>query len=305
MLPQFVDFNADGFVDIVTGTYDGMAHVSMGNANGFTTPTYILDRDEKRIGLGQGMHDARGWSGSGGHGISAVAFDWDADGDHDLLLGDYEKGHVILRVNEGSNAEPAFSTSNTNVMVGDEPLAVPGGVSAIHLVDWDGDGLTDLLTGGMKKGGVYVYRNVGTVGKPAFAPADVLMKAEEMPNAKGEPNNGCYAFAHDVDEDGDLDLLVGGYSTWNPDREPLTAKQEQRLAEAHAQLEEISQSMDKMFESVEQETDSQKQEELITELFESEEYQKMMEESQSLWTEVMELEGQPKREAGIWLYRQK
>ena len=118
MLPQFVDFNADGFMDIVTGTYDGSPHVAYGSANGFNKPGHILDRNGDRILLGQFWdYKAETWQSGDGHCTSAVAFDWDADGDYDILLGDYNKGHLALRINEGTNEKPAFSTNNKPVMI--------------------------------------------------------------------------------------------------------------------------------------------------------------------------------------------
>ncbi len=308
MLPQFVDFNADGFVDIVTGTYDGSPHVALGSAEGFTKPTHILDRDGNRMILEMYWdHTADTWNMGDEHCTSAAAFDWDADGDFDILLGDYNKGHLAVRINEGTNEKPAFSTNNTPVRVGDEPFAVKGGMSAPQLIDWDGDGLTDILTGGMKEGGVYFYRNTGELGKPAFAPAETIVESDVSLKEKSGPNNGCYPFAHDVDGDGDLDLLVGGYSTWHPDQEPLTDEQKQRLATLKEESDLINAKMMALWQSAEKEAngDDEKQQELIQKIVESDEYQAMSKKMQPVWQEIASLEGQPNRDAGIWFYRRK
>jgi len=308
MLPQFVDFNADGFVDIVTGTFDGSPHVALGSAKGFTKPTHILDRDGNRMRLEMFWdYKKEMWNSGEGQCTSAVAFDWDADGDYDILLGDYKKGHLALRINEGTNTQPAFSTKNKKVMIGDKPFTVKGGMSAPQLIDWDGDGLTDILTGGMKEGGVYLYRNTGEIGKPAFAPAKTIVKSDTSMMKKGAPNNGIYAFAHDVDEDGDLDLLVGGYSTWSPDRKPLTDDQKQRLEDLKAELDAVNTKVMAIFESAEKEAagDAEKQQELIQAIVEGDEYQALMAKMQPTWQEIAKLEGQPQREAGVWFYRRK
>ncbi|MFN9333758.1 MAG: hypothetical protein ACK6D1_14305, partial [Planctomycetota bacterium] len=51
MSPQFVDFDADGRLDVVAGIFDGSPHLSRGSAKGWQKPEQILDRDGKRIVL--------------------------------------------------------------------------------------------------------------------------------------------------------------------------------------------------------------------------------------------------------------
>ena len=132
MTPQFVDFNADGYIDIVTGTFDGSPHVAFGTENGFDQPSHILDADGDRMLIGQWWcYDNERWESGKDQCISAAAFDWDDDGDYDLLLGDYRKGHLYLRENAGTNAEPKFSTENVAIEMGDgTPFAVEGSVGA-------------------------------------------------------------------------------------------------------------------------------------------------------------------------------
>lgn len=148
---------------------------------------------------------------------TAVAFDWDADGDLDLLLGCYNTGNVFLRRNEGKPGAPAFSTENEPVLAEGEPFALAGGVTALRLVDWDADGVTDIVCGsfGAKDrsvlGGVYLFRNEGEAGYPRFAAAEALIAPITDPDGTA-PSRGLYADPVDYDQDGDLDLLVGGYA---------------------------------------------------------------------------------------------
>ena len=49
MSPQFVDFNGDGHLDIVAGTFSGSPWIAFGTADGFAQPGMIHDRSGERI----------------------------------------------------------------------------------------------------------------------------------------------------------------------------------------------------------------------------------------------------------------
>ncbi len=247
---QFVDFNGDGHLDYLSATFDGSPHISYGSPEGFAKPERLKDAQGNRIlisyfwnyedrqhqKIGRSMPDGKP---AGERCISAVAFDWDDDGDFDLLLGSYEKGHLYRQMNEGTNAEPKFTGKNIPVMAGAKPFALPTKMTAPRLVDWDSDGDLDLIAGSFgdsygqnaKGGGVYLALNNGTKGKPSFGALTTLIP----PSPKGQtkptrPDSGLYADAVDYDGDGDLDLVVGGYSMWTPKARKLTDDEKAEVA---------------------------------------------------------------------------
>ncbi len=238
---QFVDLNADGHIDYLTATFDGSPHVAYGSAKGFGTPVRLKDAQgqrllissiwdydlKKHVNLGRAMPDG---NERRERCISALAFDWDGDGDFDLLLGSYENGHLYRQMNEGTNKAPKFTGKNIPVMAGGKPFALAAKMTAPRLVDWDGDGDLDLIAGSFGDswgtstgGGIYLSRNNGATGKPVFGALETLI----APSPKGQqsptrPDAGLYADAVDYDGDGDLDLIVGGYSIWIPKARKLT-----------------------------------------------------------------------------------
>lgn len=330
---QFVDFNADGHLDYLTATFDGSPHVSYGSAQGFGKPERLKDAQGERIlissiwnydsrkheNLGRSMPDGKARRE---RCISALAFDWDGDGDYDLLLGSYEDGHLYRQMNEGTNAAPRFTGRNIPVMAGDVPFALPAKMTAPRLVDWDGDGDLDLIAGSFGScwgttgtgGGVYLSLNNGKPGKPSFGALEALL----MPQAKGgsepvRPDAGLYADAVDYDGDGDLDLVVGAYSMWTPEARPLSEKEQATVARLKKEQEAVRKRQAELMAKVNAETAK------VAEGLErnSEEYRKKWsavyakygeqissarKESQRLAKQIGELVPADQRQAFVWLY---
>ena len=331
MSPQFVDFDADGKLDIVAGTFDGSPHLARGDGTGWNQPEQILDATGKRIVLNSFWNfdtkkwdkstdgNAGGQAGEGGQFTSAVAFDWDGDGDLELLLGDHHSGNIYRRDNEGTASRPAFGGKNLLVHAGGKPIDVRGTVATLRLFDWNRDGLADLLVSGMgdaytdeEGGGVWLFVNTGTKTGTRFA-APIELVAPSKKGALGEPtrpDSGLYADAGDIDGDGDFDLIVGGYSHWTPTPPKLTDEQKARVAELTKIIDEADKKLDAWNEEISKliaALPDAEREKKYPEIYASRKdaREAIMKERKPAFEEREKLAPGPKRISYVWLYENK
>jgi hypothetical protein len=136
---------------------------------------------------------------------------WDADERKDLLVGQAD-GTVKIYLNVTDNNEPAFDAGHL-ITVGSEGLwnADVGSRATPSLVDWNSDGMMDVVSGGLD-GAIHIYSNCGCAGSVPptfyFSPPDGdLAQADgrelHVPNLRSSP------VVMDLDGDGKKDLLTG------------------------------------------------------------------------------------------------
>ncbi len=262
MSSQFVDIDGDGQSDILVGSFEGVPFLIRGSKQGYLPAERILDENDETVLLSDFWNrETNKWdktdrAGVEGHCTSAHAVDWTGNGAMDLLLGDYYGGRLYWRENIGTATEPKFAATAQPVMAGQQPVEVKGGLSAPIAVDFNGDGLFDILLGG-SKGGVYYLENIGEVGQPRFAEMATLVPAipnrgafmTEVPVVDGlpaYPGSSWHIELVDYNGNGKLDLLVGARALWQPEVKPLS---EAQVAEKE-QLQESAREMDEQFQEL-------------------------------------------------------
>lgn len=159
--PTFVDYNADGLLDLVVGNSNLFLNPTEQNSRLFlfenvgtaTAPAFKLV-DDDYLGLRQFTPAVYNFAPTFG--------DLDNDGDLDALIGE-QFGTLLFAENiAGPNAPFQFAPVVLNYQNID-----PGQVSTPHIIDVNKDGLPDLLIGELN-GNVNYYENKGTPSAPLF-----------------------------------------------------------------------------------------------------------------------------------------
>jgi hypothetical protein len=204
-IPQFVDIDCNGRLDLFVGRITGVIlryEAANAVAPGDTAPPrfrLVTDRfEDLEIITGQGSM----------HGANTMAFsDVDDDGDLDLLWGDFFEAGLLLFRNEGTCAEPRLRRDPVRFPLNDP--VVTSGYNAPALGDLSGDRRPDLIVGVL--GGSY-DPNRSTVLSLWYYTRETdgswrRRTGELLPQI--DVGSETVPALADLDGDGDLDLLLG------------------------------------------------------------------------------------------------
>jgi hypothetical protein len=206
-VPSFVDWNNDHLLDLVVGEggggLPGKVRVYL-NAGTEAEPRF------KSFFYAQADGQDLTCTPQGCMGCFPRVVQWDGDGRKDLLVG-LADGTVKIYLGAADDNEPSFD-GGQNVTVGSVPSPLNVGARATpSLVDWNDDGMLDLVSGGLDSM-IHVYYNCGCGGAvpPHFyasTPKGALAQDNghdlQVPGVRSSP------VIVDLDGDGLKDILTG------------------------------------------------------------------------------------------------
>jgi hypothetical protein len=216
-----VDIDGDGVLDILSGSYSrmdkemaGLFQVLYGNKDKtFRKAEVLKGTDGEPLIIPTKDKDQLTEKIC----TRPFAFDWDSDGKLDLVVGNFA-GTFYWFKGEGKGK---FAPTPEALLSNGKPLKLPGAHSDPVVVDWDGDGALDLVSGCVD-GAVYWAKNRAGKGKtPDLAPFEALVKPgaqiEEGSMVREQdltrPTHATRICVADINGDGKLDLLVGDMAT--------------------------------------------------------------------------------------------
>jgi hypothetical protein len=212
-----VDIDADGHRDILSGSYSrmeqdmaGLFQVLYGKADGtFRRAEVLKGTDgEPLIIPTKGREEITEKICT-----RPFAVDWDGDGDLDLVVGNFSGTFYLFR----GQGEGKFPPEPEPIKSGDSPLRIAGAHSDPFVIDWDGDGDLDVLSGSSNGGVQWAENRAGKGKTPELSPFQPLIEPGS-PIEYGQPldeadltgpTRATRVWVDDVNSDGKLDLLVG------------------------------------------------------------------------------------------------
>ena len=208
--PRVVDWDEDGRKDLLVGLSDGTVRIYR-NLHDANDPWFDSGKN-LRVGLTSAAPDL-----DVGLRATPIVVDWNSDGMLDVVVGGWDGLiHVFENCGCGGSVPPRFSLTvpaGVAVQENGHNLVVPSVRSSPVVMDLDGDGKKDLLTGNTN-GQILFYRNVGTDSLPAFSGYTLVQsdgKPIDLPGAQRSRPFVCHwtGDGHFGPKDASWDLLVG------------------------------------------------------------------------------------------------
>lgn len=239
--PYFYDLDDDGYDDMITGQYHpGEVTWFRGSEEGFlpgvklpqegkpesawNSMSFDLAENPADVVIPDPIETFDYWVYS-----SASMGDFDDDGDYDLIFG----GNALkISKNIGTKKEPRFGRRELLLDINGKPLSMgetatdeeienwtrATGVALTgdfktspYVVDWDRDGVLDLLVTGSYKGhgdlAVAFFKGTKVEGEHRFHPAVDLLATVD--GRKALPGSGPRLYVDDWNLDGTPDLIIG------------------------------------------------------------------------------------------------
>ena len=177
IVPKAIDWDKDGDIDLIVGDEDGrVAFIEntgelLGGVPQFLPPRYFR---QKAAGVKFGAL------------ATPYAFDWDGDGDEDLICGN-TAGYIGFFENLDGNSRSPRLAAPRYLQAGGRPIRIQAGPNGSiqgpceakwgyttqTVADWDQDGLPDLLVNSIW-GEILLFKNIGTRTEPKLAPAQTI-----------------------------------------------------------------------------------------------------------------------------------
>lgn len=187
--PFAVDFDADGDQDILLGT--------LANTGGYNLTVHLYTNN----GQGVFSHSAVNGVNPSSIQVSPIAYDYDGDGDLDIIAGDKD-GNFKYFTNAGANV---FSENTTLNFLTAFNL---GTYTAPALADLNGDGKAELIIGSSHLSGSQGVAYLQNLGNNTYE------RKTGMHDPFGGIDVGSDASPQfsDIDGDGDLDVMIANRS---------------------------------------------------------------------------------------------
>jgi hypothetical protein len=190
--PFAIDCNGDDTIDLLLGTFDGKIAFYVNHGN--NENPHFWDYSYLRSGTDGAIIDI-------GEGAVPCVADLNNDGLNDLLVGN-DEGYLYYSENQGSREHPLFTTIKLLEDTMNRTIKVEGKCNPF-VVDWDGDGLNDILLGS-GNGSIVIVSNQTEDNELQLTPPISL----ELDGVSLNVDGRSKPFVADWDNDGGKDLLI-------------------------------------------------------------------------------------------------